>query len=218
MNYKPLSREFLLARGKCCKNSCAFCPYKNKNMELKSVMRDEIGVKGLNDLCQDIKEYFGDKEDLVIVEIGSYMGESTEVFAKNFPNAEIWAIDPWEGGYDENDSCSEANYTEVEQQFDLRTAKYKNIKKHKGFSTTTEIKYDVLYLDGNHSFEGVKADILHWTPLRNEKAIISGHDYCVDEEFLKIHKHIEGVKRAVDTFLLPPQKTYCDNSWMIKIN
>jgi len=35
MNYKPLSREFLLARGKCCKNSCAFCPYKNKNMNIK---------------------------------------------------------------------------------------------------------------------------------------------------------------------------------------
>jgi len=34
MNYKPLSREFLLARGKCCKNSCALCPYKNKNMNL----------------------------------------------------------------------------------------------------------------------------------------------------------------------------------------
>ena len=34
MNYKPLSREFLLARGKCCKNSCTFCPFKKKNMNL----------------------------------------------------------------------------------------------------------------------------------------------------------------------------------------
>jgi hypothetical protein len=28
---KPLSREFLLAQGKCCHNECQNCPYMNKN-------------------------------------------------------------------------------------------------------------------------------------------------------------------------------------------
>jgi ribA/ribD-fused uncharacterized protein len=33
--YEPLSREFLLSRGKCCKNSCINCPwdYKMKKIE-----------------------------------------------------------------------------------------------------------------------------------------------------------------------------------------
>jgi len=35
LNVEPLSREFLLQQKRCCKNSCVFCPYKNKNMENK---------------------------------------------------------------------------------------------------------------------------------------------------------------------------------------
>lgn len=35
---KPLTKEFLLARGKCCKNSCKNCPYKEEeNFELEEI-------------------------------------------------------------------------------------------------------------------------------------------------------------------------------------
>ena len=34
LNVEPLSREFLLQQKRCCKNSCVFCPYKNKNMNI----------------------------------------------------------------------------------------------------------------------------------------------------------------------------------------
>jgi len=36
---KPLSKEFLLSRGFCCKNGCLNCPYeynKNKNMDIEN--------------------------------------------------------------------------------------------------------------------------------------------------------------------------------------
>jgi hypothetical protein len=37
MSIKPLSREYLLAKGSCCKNFCTNCPYgfKNKNKNMK---------------------------------------------------------------------------------------------------------------------------------------------------------------------------------------
>ena len=31
MNYKPLSREFLLSRGYCCNSGCVNCPYTDMN-------------------------------------------------------------------------------------------------------------------------------------------------------------------------------------------
>jgi len=31
MSIKPLSREYLINRGSCCKNNCKNCPYKEKN-------------------------------------------------------------------------------------------------------------------------------------------------------------------------------------------
>lgn len=46
MNYKPLSKEFLLAQGKCCKNSCAFCPYKKKNINMKTIVKQFEGKNG----------------------------------------------------------------------------------------------------------------------------------------------------------------------------
>lgn len=186
-------------------------------VELINVMRDSNNSQGLRELCRDAKNYLG-KDNLVFVEIGSYMGESAEIFAQELPNATIYCIDPWLPGYDDEDSASHSDFSMVEQQFDLRISKYPNIIKKKGFSTDFKINYDIIYIDGRHFYEGVKEDLLHWLPLRNEKAIISGHDYCTDIKILKIHPHIRGVKQAVDEILLSPLKTYSDFSWLIQIN
>jgi hypothetical protein len=45
------------------------------------------------------------------------MGESSLIFAEEFPNGKIFCIDSWEGGFDNSDSCSNADYSDVEQQF-----------------------------------------------------------------------------------------------------
>jgi hypothetical protein len=215
MSFKPLTKEYLLKRGSCCNNGCKNCPYKIKQkMELKTVMRPEHGKVGLRELSNDIKNYFN-TDNLLFVEVGSYMGESAEVFAQELPNAIIYCIDPWKGNYDEKDAASHADYTEVEHQFDLRTGNYKNIKKLKGFSTDFNTSCDVVYIDGIHTYEGVKEDILHWKlQLNTVKSVICGHDYYTDEEFLKIHTHISGVKQAIDELLGKPDKTYSDGSWI----
>ena len=177
-------------------------------MKLKTVMRDENGEKGLRDLCLTIDEKIGGK--ITIVEIGSYAGESSVIFAEEFPNAKIYCIDPWIGGFDSNDSCSFANYTEVEKEFDFRTKDYPNIFKIKDFSTNIDIKCDVVYIDGRHFYEGVKEDILHWLP--KTKKVICGHD------FLKVPyptSHINGVQKAVRETLGEPNHIFTDTSWLI---
>lgn len=214
---KPLSKDFLLKRGSCCNNGCKNCPYKNKNMkELKVVMRPEHGKIGLIELCNDIKSYLGE-DNLTILEVGSYMGESAVIFAEQFPNSQIICVDPWEGNYDPNDFASQSDFIEVEEQFDLRAKNFSNIKKIKDYSTNVNINFDFIYLDGNHSYEGVRNDILHFLKFKNKKCIIAGHDYYTDEQFLAIHTHIAGVKKAVDIMIGTPDKLYSDSSWMIKI-
>lgn len=43
---KPLTREFLLSQGKCCKNNCKNCPWKrNKNMENKYYTPDTSDLR-----------------------------------------------------------------------------------------------------------------------------------------------------------------------------
>ena len=179
---------------------------------LKTVMRNFSSEKELRLFCNDIKEILG--ESPTIVELGSYMGESSLILAQEFPNGKIICIDSWEGGYDNQDSASRADYIDVEGQFDLRLNLVENIQKIKGYSTDYSIECDMVYIDACHKYECVIADIKHWLPLT--KKIISGHDYNTDE-FIKIHPHIAGVKQAVNEILGTPNKTYGDGSWFITI-
>lgn len=178
---------------------------------LKTVMRAPGGgVDGLKNMCLTIDEKFGGK--LTIVEIGSFMGESAEIFAEEFPEGKIYCVDPWLAGYDEKDSASSFDFQDVEAQFDLRTKRFDNIIKIKDYSTAVDISCDVVYIDGIHTYEGVKADIIHWFP--QTKKAICGHDYYTDPEILKVHPHIEGVKRAVDEILGVPDLVFQDSSWL----
>jgi hypothetical protein len=181
-------------------------------MNLKTIMRPKDSANELHKFCKYVKQYIG--ESPTIVEIGSFMGESAEIFALNFPKGKIYCIDPWLSGYDEKDSASSSDYTEVEQQFDLRTGSYNNIVKIKNYSTDVSLDCDLVYIDGRHFYEGVKEDILHWLPLT--KKAISGHDYYNDE-IDKIQPHTAGVRKAVNEILGTPEKVFNDGSWVIKL-
>lgn len=39
--------------------------------------------------------------------------------------------------------------------------------------------WDFVYLDGDHSYEGVKRDIDSWWPLLSNKGVLAGHDWSV---------------------------------------
>lgn len=181
-----------------------------ENDKLKVVMRPLDTIKYLENLCSDIRNVIGDEP--TIVEVGSYMGESSMVFSKQFPKGTIICIDSWVGGFDDKDSASHANYLDVENQFNLRMSMVNNIKKLKGYSTDFKIDCDVVYIDACHKYECVINDINHWKPL--VKKVISGHDFYNDEEFLKIHPHVAGVKKAVIELLGTPDNVYGDGSWI----
>lgn len=53
---------------------------------------------------------------------------------------------------------------------------------------------DLVFVDGDHSEEAVRADLEAWTPKVKPGGLISGHDYHRDED-----PHV-GVRRAVDKF------------------
>jgi hypothetical protein len=177
--------------------------------ELKVVMRPHDSEMELRRFCKNLKEIAGDSP--TIVELGSYMGESSLIFAQEFPNGNIICIDTWQGGYDIEDSASLSDYNEVERQFDLRASLVNNIRKIKGDSRSESINCDAVYIDACHKYECVVNDIKHWLPLT--KFAICGHDYQT-EEFISQNPHIAGVKRAINDTLGKPQKVYGDGSWL----
>ena len=152
-----------------------------------------------------------DMKGMRMLEVGSYAGESAEMFAESGKFAEIVCIDPWQAGYDDADEASRSNMAEAEAAFDRVMNRWWAIRKFKGtlaeFAAKHPFMYpDLVYIDACHTYEGCKADIAE--ALNLEPGIIAGHDYA---------HWCEGVVRAVDEVLGKPQMRFQDGSWMFNL-
>lgn len=171
-------------------------------------MRDKVGTEGLMDLIKEL----GDNSHKSMIEIGSFVGESTVIFAKYFK--QVIAIDPFLADYDPKDPTSYLfEFKNVYETYLERTGDHKNIKTIK--LTSTDAKdvlkdelFDFIYIDGLHTYEGVKTDIENYLPLVKKGGVIGGHDYTTSIP------HLVGVHKAVKEMLGTPDKVFKDNSWI----
>lgn len=176
-------------------------------------MREGRNSFGLRQL---VKEFLDGKIDLIGIEIGSYAGESAEIFLSSNAFKKFYCIDPWEPGFDPNDKTTSDGLVNAEKQFNIRFENNKIVAKLKNKSSDVlnlfeDNSIDFIYIDGNHQYDFVKWDIEHYYNKVKNGGIISGHDY----EVSGFTPHIRGVKKAVDEFFKkPPLKIYSDNSWI----
>jgi len=172
------------------------------------MLKARIGnnITGLYDFCNHIKARF-DTQKMTLLEIGTFAGESASIFADYFK--EVTCIDSWCVENIEKHSPMRACIKEAEKAFDELIKKKTNIKKFKGNSLDVEKtlgKFDVIYIDGEHSYENVKADIKAWLP--HAKIFIAGHDYRRGVN--------EDVIRAVNEAFGKPDRTFKDWSWIVR--
>lgn len=172
---------------------------------------------------QDLLDLISNCEltNAVLVEIGSYAGESAEIFAQSKKFSTIVCIDPWKTDMSAGYGNSYPRMDVVEKKFDATAAKYNCIFKHKGTIDTfiqsdiynkLKDKIDIVYIDGLHTYEGCKHDIEMCQTYIKPKYAISGHDYT-DTQFWTA-----GVMKAVDEKLGTPDKVFVNYSWIKYIN
>jgi predicted O-methyltransferase YrrM len=119
--------------------------------------------------------------EMRMVEIGSYVGESTLMFANHFK--EVVSVDPYVNDYDLSDmACSYAPFDKVYQQFLRNTLPIHNIKSIRDTSENAltllkEEQWDLVYIDGIHTLEGVWFDIQNYKTIIKSGGFICGHDY-----------------------------------------
>jgi predicted O-methyltransferase YrrM len=119
--------------------------------------------------------------EMRMIEIGSYVGESTLMFANHFK--EVISVDPYVNDYDLNDmACHHAPFDKVYEQFIRNTLSIPNIKSIKetsenAFSILKDQQWDMVYIDGLHTFEGVSYDIEHYKSIIKPGGFVCGHDY-----------------------------------------
>jgi predicted O-methyltransferase YrrM len=143
----------------------------------------------------------------VIVEIGSYLGASANVFGLNVQNnGKLICIDTWE-----NQAMSEGKRDTL-NLFKQNTSHLNNLVMVKGYSqdVVEEIKSitlycDVLFIDGDHSFEGVKRDWELYKKFLKKGSIVVFHDYG----------WADGVKKVVEHDVMPlvEKSKFSENMW-----
>lgn len=133
------------------------------------------------------------------VEIGSYLGSSSCFIAEGIlqsgRKSHLYCIDTWQ-----NDAMSEGNRDTYNTSLN-NTQEYRNvISPLRGWSydiaKTFDKKVDFIFIDGDHSYEGVKKDVDLWVPKLNPGALIVMHDIG----------WAEGVQRVVMEDIAPIAK------------
>lgn len=149
-------------------------------------------------------------------EVGVAEGRSSLEFM-NWGFKKAYLIDVWEhtaalpGDGSSSQAWHDLNYRgtkEKMKKFGKKVVFLKGESKdvvHK----VTDDSLTFVYLDGNHSYEGVLNDLKIWLPKLKEGGIMAGHDY----------NHLYGVQKAVDEFarsavqVLPEQALENQGFW-----
>lgn len=131
------------------------------------------------------------------VEIGVRFGDTAEYLCRNNPDLHLVLIDPYIPYQDIYDFYTDNMQQEIKNSararfYDANVSwVYKpSVEAAEQFKND---KFDFAFIDANHTYDNVMADIHAWYPLIREGGLLTGHDY-----------NMEGVKKAVDLWA----KTY----------
>lgn len=182
----------------------------------KGVMRDsDSSINGLARLIYSVSDH-----PIKVLEVGSYAGESAELFMRSGKVASITCIDPWQDRQDANPHNRYQGMSAVEAEFDSRMAPFGNkVQKYKG--TLAEYieetpggarDFDLVYIDALHDYENCKEDIINVLNHIRPKIAIAGHDYNPSLP------GVAGVKEAVDEIFNGDIKVFEDTSWLHLVN
>lgn len=142
-----------------------------------------------------------------ILEIGTANGGSLFCFCKLAnEEATIISIDlpggPFGGGYPEWKTSLYQTFTKKNQKlYLLRDDSHKRETLEKVKQILNDKKLDFLFIDGDHSYEGVKKDFEMYGPLVKNGGIIAFHDICRGprENVGEVPKFWEDIKKELIT-------------------
>ena len=155
-----------------------------------------------------------------IAEIGSFHGRSTRVLGDNTPGV-VYAIDNWEGSIEQKLLMENCNSLDLfcENMRDLLDGPDYKVRLLKMDSVTAakefynHMRFDMIFIDGAHEYDSIKADILAWRPLLSKGGLFCGHDFGNNADAIAVQS-IWGVTEAV-TELIPNYRRAEGSIWCV---
>lgn len=139
-----------------------------------------------------------DNDLKVGAEIGVNQGVNMAMVLRFCPDFFWYGIDDWRSGYlgwDEAKRRDNKRKAAGVQRRHPDNTKLIVMDSLAAAKTFQDQSLDLVFIDADHSYEGVKADIHAWAPKVRQGGILAGHDYDQPD--------FPGVKKAVDEFCNP---------------
>lgn len=174
-----------------------------------SITPQRCDKEALCDLVREMKRIHGRCR---VIEVGSWYGETATVLSEAGAD-EVYCVDHWKGSDDPHDELAVQHKkfprSEVWKTWCLNTMDYGNI-----FAITASSlmasqmpwAVEMVFLDADHSYEAVKADIREWSKRIVPGGILCGHDFNM----------FMGVRKAVEES--GPYETKTNEIWMRRIS
>ena len=115
-----------------------------------------------------------------LLEIGSYEGRSAIFFLDLFKNSKISCVDTWVG----SDEHKQVDFNSIENNFDYNIKSLKDNNKILKFKMTSDEffnennnKFDLIYIDGDHSKDQVLKDLKNSWSILNKNGFLLIDDY-----------------------------------------
>ena len=140
----------------------------------------------------------------IMAEVGSFAGESAELFLMTRKVRHITCVDLWSDENNYGTTKSAPYIGQAEKDFKERMSLYNPVMYDvlktdsvEGASYFKDRSLDFVYIDADHIYKYVKADIEAWLPKVKIGGIIAGHDYKARVQ--------TGVKQAVHEIFGEPE-------------
>ena len=158
------------------------------------------------------------------LEIGLGAGTTMAYLMNHIKDPEVffYGIDPYKAygglhkrGLKFKQEAFDANKRRVENLFwSNKRSKFYNIFAHDATERFPDNFFDIIFIDGNHTYGYVLQDLKDWYPKLREGGTFAGHDY-----YSKVGHHYYCVTKAVEEFAKSINKnvlTAPDHVWYFK--
>ena len=163
---------------------------------------------GLRDMITHLPEH------LVMAEIGLFSGASTTIFLASGKVDKLYAVDSWRDyAEDAVPYWTPFTWQDVRDTFMAGPGQRAEVTvlampSLEGAAQIADGTLDFVYIDANHAYDYIKADLTAWLPKVRTNGWLGGHDYW---------PRSPGVVRAVTELGLGAPLTFSDSSWLLRL-
>ena len=163
----------------------------NRVMHVRYKRRKVLPFMSSSRYTRDLlPELFRSLDFKVGAEIGVQRGKYSEKLCKGNPELKLHAIDPWKSYNSISQGTHDLRYAQAMKRLSPYNVNAIRKTSMEALNDFEDRSLDFVYIDGNHDYDYVCMDIIHWSKKVKSGGIIACHDY-----------HTAQVGKAIDGFV-----------------